>query len=82
MMHESVWFEFFGGVFYVKTRDLWGKCDNKEEYLHRAQPFPRGLRYKKGKDIIEGDIMKVRVHRCLFEIKHQMTFTYFSTLLH
>jgi hypothetical protein len=81
MMAWRMWacgLNYLVDYFMSKTPDLWGKCDNKEEYLHRAEPFARVLRYKRGSDIIEGDIMEVRVYRCLFGIKHQMTFTYFS----
>ena len=39
-----------------------GKCDNKEEYLNWAHMFPRVWRYKKGCDITECDITKVKVY--------------------
>ena len=38
-----------------------GKCDNKEGYVKLARPFPRVLGYKRGNDIMGGDIMEVRL---------------------
>ena len=39
-----------------------GECDNKEEDLNWARPFPKVLGYKRGSDIIEGGTKEVKVY--------------------
>jgi hypothetical protein len=38
------------------------KCDNKEGDIKQAHMFSRALGYKRRGDIIEGDVMEVRVY--------------------
>lgn len=41
----------------IKTCDIWeDKCDNKEEYLNCAHPFPRVSGYEIGSDIMEVEV--------------------------
>jgi hypothetical protein len=44
-MNASVWFEFFGELFNVKTHVIWkGKVTTRREILNREHLFPRVLK--------------------------------------
>jgi hypothetical protein len=61
-MRANVWFEIFDGL--LEGQNLWymrGKCDKMEGDLNWAHPFPRVSWYKRGSDIMEGDIMSIGV---------------------
>ena len=66
-MCVSEWFEFFVELLYCQIHYIYmgGNCDNKEGILWYEHPFPRVLGYKRGSDIKEGDITKVR---CILRI--------------
>ena len=62
VLHASVWFECFGGLF--ECQNPWymsGQFDNKEEDLSWARPFTRVLEYKRG-----SNITKVRVYTPIY----------------
>jgi hypothetical protein len=50
-----------------------GKCGIKEGCLNQAHPFPRVSLYKRGSDIIEGDIMEVRVYKERQNVQYFLT---------
>ena len=39
-----------------------GQCGKKEGHLNEAHPFPRVWGYKRGSNIMEGNIVEVRVY--------------------
>jgi hypothetical protein len=53
-MHAKVRVEIF---WWITKRD----CDQKEGDLNWAHLFPKVSNYKKGSDIIEGDIAEVKM---------------------
>ena len=60
MMHVSVWFEFYNGLFSCQISwYLTGKCDNKEGNSNWAHPFPRVLEHKKESDVTESIIYEL-----------------------
>jgi hypothetical protein len=69
IMHVSVIFEMFGGLFYC--RNMWymgGNHDNKEWDLNQKHPFPKVLGYKRWSDIKEVNITEldcIRQHQIL-----------------
>jgi len=58
----GMWFELFDGSLF-KCQNPWSTGeyhrDNKDKNLNWAHLVPRVLRYKRGSDIIEGDIVEV-----------------------
>lgn len=63
MMRASLWLELFGGLFWCRRPWYMGrKCDNKVRDSNWAHPLPRVLGYRRETNIMEGDIIEVRVH--------------------